>query len=456
MKKLSILIALISFSAVWAEPSFHFDFASFRAGEDVSLLQVYILAQRNSLEFRTEESELRADFTLEVVIKLNDSTVTSVSRNYTDCASSEDEIKPYHKIPQEISFHITPGDYEVEVSLKDNNSGDVSLREREIMVRGYPEGELALSDIEFASKIENAETAGHFVKNNVLVIPNAERIYGEGSMTAFYYAEIYNLAQGAGGEEHIISRTILDENRNIFKSLPERRVPAQYPSLIEVNLFSCATMPTGTYYLAIEVTDGVTGGKVEKDRRFWVYKADRPPEIKPVTTACDLENEIYFLTLEEAERELEYIRYIADKNERKIIKKLEYEGFKIFLRNFWKKKDESGVMRRDYLERVKLANERFTSLLQEGWKTDRGRVLIVFGEPDLVERKDFGVDEPDTQVWHYDRLEGGVVFVFVDMNATGDLRQVYSNMVGEFVDASWVKRMETNYWGVLQEIRSRR
>lgn len=447
---------MLAVAAAWAQPVFITDFASFQAGENLSLLQVYALIQRNTMEFEAEAEGYCANFALTVEIKREDSVLTSISRIHSDRISQLDEISPGHKIPQEVSFHITPGIYTVAVYIDDKRAGKTACRESEVSVKEFPQGKLSVSDLEFASKIQSAGEAGIFVKNKVLIIPNAERIYGDDAMTAYYYAEIYNLSTGEEGQQHQVSRTILDENMSLFKQLPPRTVPASYTSLVEANLFSCATIPTGTYHLKITVRDGVTGDSAVAQGRFWVYKKDSPPAVSTPITSGSLREEIDKLTLELAGAELEFIRYITDKSEKKMVKKLEPEGYKNFLLAFWRDKDISGEMRRDFLQRVNDANQRYSSLLQEGWMTDRGRALIIYGKPDLVERRDFGVDEPDAQIWHYDHLEGGIVFVFVDMNATGDLKQVYSTKLGEFVDATWVKRMETSYWGILQEIRSRR
>lgn len=50
---------------------------------------------------------------------------------------------------------------------------------------------------------------------------------------------------------------------------------------------------------------------------------------------------------------------------------------------------------RAYYSRVEEANLRFTSF-KEGWKTDRGMVYIILGEPDRIEHR------IDAEVWYYD------------------------------------------------------
>lgn len=67
--------------------------------------------------------------------------------------------------------------------------------------------------------------------------------------------------------------------------------------------------------------------------------------------------------------------------------------------------DRARAIIRNYFRRVELANKFFTSF-KEGWKTDRGMIYIVFGEPDEVYR--FG----DREVWTYDHSSHNVTFNF--------------------------------------------
>ena len=38
----------------------------------------------------------------------------------------------------------------------------------------------------------------------------------------------------------------------------------------------------------------------------------------------------------------------------------------------------------EYLSRIREADRRFTTMQREGWKTDRGRVFLIYGPPDDI------------------------------------------------------------------------
>ncbi|MFH1009950.1 MAG: GWxTD domain-containing protein, partial [bacterium] len=75
------------------------------------------------------------------------------------------------------------------------------------------------------------------------------------------------------------------------------------------------------------------------------------------------------------------------------------------------------------------------------WKTDRGRIYIQWGSPDLVDYHTAQQDAPDNEIWYYDRIEGGVQFVFADKSGFGDLELVHSTKRGEISDPNWLQTL---------------
>ncbi len=86
-------------------------------------------------------------------------------------------------------------------------------------------------------------------------------------------------------------------------------------------------------------------------------------------------------------------------------------------RAFWKRRDPNGeafgnAYSEAFWRRFSSANERFSSAFQDGYKSDRGRIYLEFGEPDRVETFQ---DDRNFRVllyWHYSRL--GRVYIFED------------------------------------------
>lgn len=452
-KPLVILILLASAGMTVGMPSFNMDYAVFRS-EGNYLLQVYVMIQRNSLNHKLQGNEYIADYNFLVEIKRADSVLTSVVYERTDKAAALTDITGTQKIPDECAFHIKPGTFNIEVTITDLKDGSNRKRAVEIAIPDFPQDKLSLSDIELATKVERAAQSGRFVKNRLLVIPNADAMFGGDISTAYYYMEIYNLCTDIQGKEYSVKRTILDENKEPIKNLPEKVKPQTASSVVEADLFSCATLGTGAYFLRIEIVDGCNSKKAVKEKKFWVVKSGETLAIQPSFSYGKLEDSIKKMTRDEMKIEIDFIRYLTSRSENKVINDLKPEGYQVFLTNFWRNRDSSGEMRMKYLTRVNSANDKYRTPFTEGWKTDRGRALIIYGAPDMVERRNFQLGSQDSEVWYYDNLEGGTLFLFCDLKGTGDFQQVYSTKRGEYIDAGWVREVEEREPGLLQDIRN--
>jgi GWxTD domain-containing protein len=97
---------------------------------------------------------------------------------------------------------------------------------------------------------------------------------------------------------------------------------------------------------------------------------------------------------------------------------------------FWAERDPTdGTAENEakaaFYYRVRIANERFGIMRMEGWRSDRGRIYIQYGEPDFMVEEPFSLSYHPYQVWQYTRLSPNRRFVFVDENEDGDYRLQY-------------------------------
>jgi GWxTD domain-containing protein len=142
----------------------------------------------------------------------------------------------------------------------------------------------------------------------------------------------------------------------------------------------------------------------------------------------------------------EEVPYIIDPEEAAVFKKLKTdEEREQFIESFWLRRDPTpetidNEYRDDYYHRIALANERYTSGIP-GWKTDRGRILIMHGEPDEVETHAMGgsyirdIEEGGGRTntfpferWRYRYVEGignNVILEFVDTSMSGEYRLTF-------------------------------
>lgn len=150
-----------------------------------------------------------------------------------------------------------------------------------------------------------------------------------------------------------------------------------------------------------------------------------------------------------AEREGKYykdwldkeVTYIITPEERKAFKNLSTDEERDqFIEQFWLRRDPTpdtveNEFKEEHYRRIAYANEHFASGIP-GWKTDRGRIYIMYGKPDEIESHPSGgsYDRPyeegggttstyPFEIWRYRYIEGignEVLLEFVDPTMSGE------------------------------------
>jgi GWxTD domain-containing protein len=139
----------------------------------------------------------------------------------------------------------------------------------------------------------------------------------------------------------------------------------------------------------------------------------------------------------------EDVQYIITGEERAAWKRLKTdEEREQFIEQFWLRRDPTpdtidNEYKDEHYERIAYANEHFASGIP-GWKTDRGRIYIMYGKPDEIESHPSGgtYDRPieegggttstfPFETWRYRYIEGignEVILEFVDPSMSGEYR----------------------------------
>jgi len=118
------------------------------------------------------------------------------------------------------------------------------------------------------------------------------------------------------------------------------------------------------------------------------------------------------------------VAYIIDDQERTAFKALTTdEERNKFIKQFWERRDPNpgsseNAFKTEHYRRIAYANEHFAAIGLPGWKTDRGRIYIIFGPPDEIESHPSGEGAtPPSEAWLYRHIEGlgdGIIFGFTD------------------------------------------
>jgi GWxTD domain-containing protein len=304
---------------------------------------------------------------------------------------------------------------------------------------------LVASDLELCSTIrESSNKDDLFYKNSFEVVPNPTILFGTANHPViFHYFELYDIDPN---QEYILKTLILDgSGKPIQENVKKRRYKAK--NSVEIGTTSVAKLVSGRYRLQVLVLSQSSEPMTRVEKTFYVYN---PQVAAPVVSDAKLvEAELGGLTSDELAEEFRMAQYHATQDEINMFARItSVEGRREFLSSFWAevtkgRAGRAGITRVDYLERVRKANERFRAFGRPGWQTDRGRVLIIYGDPNDTERHPSTTEVARPyELWHYFDIESGVAFVFVDRTGFGDYTLVHSTKRGELWDDQWQRLLQ--------------
>lgn len=295
------------------------------------------------------------------------------------------------------------------------------------------------SDLQLCASIQaSANTTHAYYKNAHEVTPHPSLVFGAYMPVIYTYTELYDVDTS---KVYTIDYEIIDPDGAVAKKVSRQR-RYRTRNTIEVGTLNAVTLKSGKYSLRLSVQNSPA-----QQKAFFVYQL---PALsgEPAPTATSLAIAIEALTEKEVEEEFQKAKYLADKTEIYFFNQLKTAAAKKeYLKDFWNRREsgsatETPRQRIDYLRRVQLADEYYSKYIKKGWRTDRGRVFILYGKPDEVERHPSeGIAKP-YEIWYFYQIENGVQFVFVDRSGFGDYELVHSTKRGELTDEDWQRYLQ--------------
>ena len=413
------------------------DCARFRGGDDsVSHVEVYYSFPRRALSFRADSVGFSGAGDITLLIKKADSLVFGdrwlVPHILRDTSVSSQGMS----LVGNYSVQLPGGDYILKMIARDRlnaaHADSVSLR---LPIRPYRTDKVMVSDIEFAGNIRQGTKGGPFYKNTLDVVPNVGGLFHE-NQKCFFYAEVYNLLVDGDNSDVVIRSAVYDAVGKEMMSR-ERSRKRVGESTVIVDNFGVDKMRSGTYTLALGIMDSSRKALASVGKKFFIYNPTLGIDSSLLASATSLPMQEY-MSMEEPEldREFKWAKYEASDAERAQFSQIKgLEPKRKFLSDFWRHRQPGH--RDEYLSRVTYANNSYQVLGREGYRTDRGRVYIVYGPPDDVERHPNETETRPYEIWQYNNIQGGVIFVFVLRNAGGDHELVHSTHRNEIRDDNW-------------------
>jgi GWxTD domain-containing protein len=212
-----------------------------------------------------------------------------------------------------------------------------------------------------------------------------------------------------------------------------------------VESFGLGDWPAGRYVVQVTVNDAEAGQEVSQE--FPMAIVDPAP---PVLTGAETTLDSDPCSRLDLEIQMRLAHYLLTPQQEGTMKSLTPEGQRAYLERYWQERDPDPATRelenrRTMYERYLYANDYFSleDGKTDGWSTERGRVLMVYGHPDRLEDYVHPTKDYPCQLWWYYSIKDGAVFVFRDTRGFGEFRLVHSNLPGELFNADWDEAIKT-------------
>ena len=430
--------------------NFEFDYAQFGYDSLSNYVEFYYSFNQSCLQFVDTDTIDYVEGILRIEISDSASGEYIIDKQWIISNAVTDTLELDRNLVGVIGFIVDKGSYKVVVTGSDaNNVDNNKIISENLFIKPLLKSNTAISDIQLSSNIipESENTASIFYKNTYEVTPLPASVCGEKQPVLFYYSELYNLQSNPSQDDLRLDEMVINSRGRVV-SAKSKKINKSIDSRVEVGMVKVHKLPTDTYTLFVNLIDSVANYGVSSSKRFFVYN----PSIAPIdasqqTVSAVLSTTFGAMSEEELDDLFQKSKYIATMSEQDQYNSLSTpESKKEFLFTFWKARDENpsdeqNVFYLNYLKRIDVANDRFSALGKQGWKTDRGRVYLVYGEPSEIERFPNQTETKPYEIWRYDNVEGGVIFVFGDITGFNNYQLLHSTKRGEMRDDYWVRRI---------------
>jgi GWxTD domain-containing protein len=321
-----------------------------------------------------------------------------------------------------------------------NDSSKLNISEEEIVLKTFPADKLSLSTIELGTSIiKSADENNVFYKNTLEVTPNPSNLFGNNLSKLYYYLELYNLNKQELGDNYSVTVTIANQDGTEIRS-NTKKYELKTESKVEFGSLDVDKLPSNRYLLFVKLLDNTDKELMRAYKYFYVFSSDTTLGSKNLT---DLENEYLLseypkLTEKKVDDEFKKAIYImSDQQKEKYESLTSLDEKRMYMFKYWKG-IAAYISKKEYLSRIDYANKNFKSDFRDGWKTDRGRVYAIYGKYDEIERFPYEGSTRAYEIWTYNKMQGGAVFVFIDNSSGyGDYVLAHSTAQNETRDDNW-------------------
>ena len=392
---------------VLQQPYVNFNIIPYYSGNEwIPELYLAVEIQNDRLQFTTDGDNYRAEYQISVVIRHEKDAFykenwveTVILDNFEETNSKEIYQYKIYKLYlslQDRTDKLQSGTYECLFQVRDLTSDNTYKSTRNFEIPKFNSDEIRISPVSF---LKNSNESEYQLAFN----PSPAAIHYNQPYTA-YANVLLDSIQGIRLNVRIYKNEEDDGQLYCQDYLTINRDS----NIVDLKYdLPSDSMAPGKY--RIRFSGYASGKELNAEKEFEIYWFEKS----------------YYLY--KADLAIRPMRYLLSEDEFDRVADLSYDKLDKWMEKYWAERDPTpntnyNELKVEYFKRVQLANERFNLRYKEGWETDRGKILILYGEPDKIENRRYDADKKPHLVWIYNKQN--LTFLFVDADRDGEFTLV--------------------------------
>jgi len=355
-------------------------------------------------------------------------------------------------------FMLDNGEYDMEISITDMNSGFALPTETITVNVDYPADAPAVSDILLFDSYSKSVKPSACTKSGFDFLPRVYPFYGANEDKLKFYAELYNSDKLYDDGKFLVNYYIetVESSTRMKNYFFSQRYEVKKVDIL-LNTINIKDLPSGNYYLVVEMRDRSNNLICSNSCFFQRSNPDASfdmGDLAGVNVANTFVSEID--NIDTLRKYLRYIDPICTEMERdytsSLVKTQDKQTMQQFLFNFWSARSPMNPKQAfdDYLAAVRRVNMSFKTTSFPGYRTDRGYVFLKYGQPDKIMQEPNEPGAYPYEIWHYYTIgnQRNKKFVFMSKDASANNYQlIHSDVIGEINNPRWQLEIYSRIYG---------
>ncbi|MFO7614523.1 MAG: GWxTD domain-containing protein [Bacteroidales bacterium] len=426
------------------------NYTIFNVPDKGPFIETYLSVAGESVIFeKNEREQFQALIEVTFIFRQNNEIIEFDKYQLFSPEISDTTVIDFDFIDQQRYF-MPEGDYEMEIIIADMKSGKKPFSVIQPVSLRFHYEDICFSGIQLVKSVSPMTETNILTKGGYDLVPMVFNFFPESLNKFTYYVEIYNVEKVLGQEEKFL---VSSHIRSFETGIPIREFTSHKkmdakPVVSLLNEYDITRLPSGNFTLVIEVRNK-NNELLSTNELFFQrsnpkieYNLDELAGIDVQTTFASLytSND----TLKEYVRCLSPIATELEKNF--IYKQSPSAGLQTnqqFFYNFWSARDLQNPEKawNDYYIQVQAVNMAYKTQIQKGYETDRGRIYLKYGPPNVISESYHEPSSYPYEIWHYYELSDNqrnkrFVFYTHDL-VTNNFVLLHSDAIGEISNHRW-------------------